>query len=244
MQENHLVFDGERAIPLDPGMNQEVMDEHWCRYKFASRYVYGYILDSACGVGYGSGLLKNKAKNVVGVDISEPAIKYAMETYADANVHFLNSNILRLPFPDCYFDVVISFETIEHVKDGKAVMKEIARVINDNGILIVSVPSGGPTSNRFHQNFYQRALFEWFLLGFFKEIDLWFQRGDAITKKTKSPLFYGGFPGEYLVAICKLPRKNTSSMIVRIKLNTYSLVNSSFNNLVLLKRKMLTILSR
>src|SRR5213082_3394273 len=60
----------ERIIPdeTEPG----VVALHFKRYEFALPYSAGRdVLDAGCGVGYGSALLAERARNVVGVDRSE-----------------------------------------------------------------------------------------------------------------------------------------------------------------------------
>ncbi|MHA1665055.1 MAG: class I SAM-dependent methyltransferase, partial [Candidatus Njordarchaeales archaeon] len=67
----------------------------------------------ACGDGYGSHFLAIRgAKIVFGVDISEIAVRVAKRYYAHPNVEYIQGDVLNLPFPDNFFDVV-SFETIE-----------------------------------------------------------------------------------------------------------------------------------
>lgn len=140
-----VTFTGERMV-----INREVkskysdvMEEHLLRYEWAGQYVKGKrVLDAACGSGYGCKMLKDAgASAVVGVDISTEAIEKAKPAYGDDGITFVHGDILKLPFPDESFDLVVSFETIEHVKEGSLWIEESARVLKANGLLLLSTPN-------------------------------------------------------------------------------------------------------
>jgi 2-polyprenyl-3-methyl-5-hydroxy-6-metoxy-1,4-benzoquinol methylase len=137
-----LEFTGERFVP---GIAGEIAHEHWHRYAFARRFVAGLsVLDVACGEGYGSALLANGAGSVLGVDIAEGAITHASAAYADrANLRFAQGSASSLPVADGAFDVVVSFETIEHLPqtEQSRMVAEIGRVLRPDGILILSAPN-------------------------------------------------------------------------------------------------------
>ena len=110
-----LPFTGERFVP---GTRGEIWVEHWHRYHFAARLAAGQrVVDAACGEGYGSALLAAVARGVVGVDIDAPTIAHARATYGGvANLSFVEGSATRLPLPDASVDIVVSFETIEHLE--------------------------------------------------------------------------------------------------------------------------------
>jgi ubiquinone/menaquinone biosynthesis C-methylase UbiE len=114
--------------------------EHMARYIWALPYVKNKrVLDVACGTGYGSRTLGQVAKSVVGVDISEICIQKAREEYPEGL--FYISDAEKLPFEDASFDVAISFETIEHLRDRKKFLLEIHRILCKEGLLILSTPN-------------------------------------------------------------------------------------------------------
>lgn len=137
-----LEFTGERFVPGLPG---EIAHEHWHRYAFARRFIAGKrVLDVASGEGYGSALLAAVAGSVVGVDVDPAAIEHARATYAGrSNLRFDAGSAAALPLPDASVDVVVSFETIEHLpRELQAPMlAEIARVLVPEGILVLSAPN-------------------------------------------------------------------------------------------------------
>jgi SAM-dependent methyltransferase len=137
-----LEFTGERFVP---GVAGEIAHEHWHRYAFARRFAASRrVLDVACGEGYGSALLAQAAQHVTGVDISESAIAHARSAYAALpNLRFETGSAAALPLPDGSVDVAVSFETIEHLPRElqPRMLAEIARVLGDEGVLVLSAPN-------------------------------------------------------------------------------------------------------
>lgn len=133
-----LENNGERMVP-------EISDwvtvwEHVYRYAFACRFVKGkQVLDIACGEGYGGAALqKVGAASVIGVDISEDVCLHARKKYGlDARP----GSAENIPLTKTSVDVVVSFETIEHVRDPGRFLDECARVLVDRGSLIISTPN-------------------------------------------------------------------------------------------------------
>jgi SAM-dependent methyltransferase len=137
-----LEFTGERFVP---GIAGEIAHEHWHRYAFARRYAAGKrVLDVACGEGYGSALLAGVAGAVTGIDIDAGAVAHARQSYAAlANISFAEGSASMLPLADASVDVVVSFETIEHLPraDQPRMLAEIARVLAADGVLVMSAPN-------------------------------------------------------------------------------------------------------
>ena len=135
-----LEFTGERFVPGTPG---EIWYEHWHRYHFAAALVTGRdVLDVACGEGYGSALLARTARHVVGADIAPAVIGHARARYGAAtNLEFRRADCKILPFPDASFDVVVSFETIEHIGGQETFLDEVRRVLRPEGFLVLSCPN-------------------------------------------------------------------------------------------------------
>ena len=132
-------FTGERFVPQCQG---DIAAEHYHRYLFASQFVGGKrVLDIASGEGYGSSLLALKAAQVTGVDVSPEAIANARATYTASNVSFVQGSATAIPLPDRCVDVVVSFETLEHLEAQEEMLKEIRRVLCADGLLIMSTPN-------------------------------------------------------------------------------------------------------
>jgi len=136
---NPLQFTGERYLPSEQG---RIRLEHMHRYaEFRSCLQGKKVLDIACGEGYGSALLAEVAKSVVGVDISDEAIDHASKTYLQENLRFIQGSAIELNFPDASFDAIVSFETIEHLAEQEQMLTELCRVLRPDGILIISSPN-------------------------------------------------------------------------------------------------------
>ena len=73
-----------------------------------------HVLDAACGSGYGSNILSKKAKSVLSLDYSWPAIKFAKENFKSKKIKFIKTNIMNFKFKR-KFDAIISVETLEHL---------------------------------------------------------------------------------------------------------------------------------
>lgn len=116
---------------------------HLNRYLTAKQYVAGKrVLDIACGEGYGSKLMKDwGAASVVGVDVSDEALAVANRYFSADGITFLNHTAEELPFDNDSFDVVVSFETIEHLDHPEKFLQEIARVVKFDGVALVSCPN-------------------------------------------------------------------------------------------------------
>lgn len=149
-----LPYSGERFMPGcgGPGIHLE----HLHRYALAATIVDGAVLDLGCGVGYGSRLLARAARRVVGVDSSPAAVGLASGEFTASNLDYIAGDARALPLPPAIFDWVVCFELIEHLREGEAVVEEIARVLAPDGQLLLSTPNrpvyseGRGYSNPFH----------------------------------------------------------------------------------------------
>ena len=142
-----LAFTGERFVP---GARGEIWVEHWHRYHFAARLAAGLrVVDAACGEGYGSALLARVAASVTGADLSGEAITHARAAYAGTpNLAFVQAPCTRLPLEDSAADLFVSFETVEHIEEQEAFLREIARVLAPDGLLLLSCPNRREYSDR------------------------------------------------------------------------------------------------
>ena len=138
----------ERLVPdaLAPGdvTGHETLQLHLARYELAGRHARpGRVLDMACGVGYGTRLVADRAAGIVdavGVDLSEDAIGYATAHYARPGVRYVQSDALA--FHDAEgFDTVISLETVEHVADPERLIARLVSLVRPGGVLVASVPT-------------------------------------------------------------------------------------------------------
>ena len=113
------------------------------RYIYALNFVRGKdVLDCACGIGWGSFLFANGgARSVVGVDLSPNAIESAQVFYSAENIKFVLGAASDIDF-DEKFDIITSFETLEHVDDPIFFLKNLRKNLKPGGLLILSTPNG------------------------------------------------------------------------------------------------------
>jgi SAM-dependent methyltransferase len=139
MSHPELPFTGER---FTPECVREIWYEHWHRYAFALPFARGRrVLDAACGEGYGSALLARAATSVLGLDLSAEAIEHARLRYGGrTNLRFEVADVTALELPPASFDLVVSFETLEHVEAQDAMLAGFARALGEDGLLLVSSP--------------------------------------------------------------------------------------------------------
>jgi 2-polyprenyl-3-methyl-5-hydroxy-6-metoxy-1,4-benzoquinol methylase len=136
----------ERFIPkqiADDSVSRRFLQLHYDRYQTAAPYVSEkQVLDIACGAGYGSQMLSQAgAKSIIGVDVCDQTIDYAQKNYQSPGVTFICANAEEFTWPES-FDVVISFETIEHLHQPAQFLDRLHSLLVPGGSLLLSVPLG------------------------------------------------------------------------------------------------------
>ncbi len=164
-----LPFTGER---FTPECVREIWYEHWHRYAFARRFAANkHVLDAACGEGYGSALLADVAAEVTGVDIDADSVAHARARYAERpRLRYESMDATTLTFPDRAFDLVVSFETLEHLAAQEQLIAGFSRVLADDGLLLISSPDKRTYSELagFRNEFHVRELYREELLALLK----------------------------------------------------------------------------
>jgi SAM-dependent methyltransferase len=149
----NVLNNGERYDPNILG-NFNINDFHQeARYNFAQKFISknDSVIDIACGTGYGTALLADNCLSVIGVDISEEAIRYANKHYKKkSNINFIQSGLFDF---NGLADIVISFETIEHINDSiEATVKKLLSLAKNK--IICSVPyKEAIGNNKYHSHF-------------------------------------------------------------------------------------------
>jgi ubiquinone/menaquinone biosynthesis C-methylase UbiE len=130
---------GQRFEYLIPVLQATTSDgkAHYRRYFFAQRFCKGKnVLDIACGAGYGAKILSEVAEKVVGVDRDRNAINYALKHYKAQNLSFVCASVEGFKIDEGKYDVIVCFETLEHLDDDKAFIDSLPV----NTLVIFSVP--------------------------------------------------------------------------------------------------------
>jgi len=116
-------------------------------YNLAIPFVSGDVLELGVGEGRGLELLSAEAKSYSAVDKIAESIEKLAPLYP--GVKFYKSNIPPLKdFESASFDLVLSFQVIEHIRDDKSFLKEIARVLRPGGKCLITTPNKKMTLSR------------------------------------------------------------------------------------------------
>jgi SAM-dependent methyltransferase len=118
---------------------------HLARYAVAAPFCRGArVLDIASGEGYGARFLANQdALEVVGVEVDAPTVERANARFGGGAVSFVCADAAEVDAllePDA-FDLVVSLETIEHVKDPEGFLRALHRLARADATLIISCPN-------------------------------------------------------------------------------------------------------
>ena len=138
---------GERLVTAEYASTPErwlIYLVHLASYRFARRFAEGAaVLDYGCGTGYGSAdLAEGGAARVTGVDVSAAAIDEARDSFQRPNLDFARIEPDRpLPFDDDSFDLIVSFQVIEHVPDPDRYLAEASRVLRPGAPLLLTTPN-------------------------------------------------------------------------------------------------------
>lgn len=161
----NLENDGERMDINYYNMDYNNFDmyqkSHYKRYEMAKKLIKeDYVVaDMACGSGYGSLMLSEKCKEVHGVDIDKTTIDEIKKRYSNENkIFFYDKNLLDIDFENM-FDMIISFETVEHFEESEidTLMSKFHRSLKPGGKLLFSTPYNQeriPASMKWHKTFY------------------------------------------------------------------------------------------
>jgi len=145
-----MLWTGERVLPMQQQHDVRDLQAHAARYLWAMRYcVHKTVLDVACGEGYGSWILSWAADRVYGVDISEEAVAEAKYKYSDiigSRATFKVEDAEALPQLPEFFDVVVSFETIEHLNHPERLVHSVYAGLKPGGLFIASAPENSGSS--------------------------------------------------------------------------------------------------
>ncbi len=180
MAEHPEPFTGER---LTAAIGGQVQIEHYHRYLFARAMVRDLdVLDVASGEGYGSALLAQVARSVLGIEYSAATVTSAAANFPRPNLQFMQGDARALPLADTSVDAVVSFETIEHFDRQDVFVREVRRVLRPGGCFIVSTPDrevysqSDRAANQYHVHELSRAEFVTLLHGCFHHVTLLQQR--------------------------------------------------------------------
>lgn len=170
-----LIFSGERPSLSD------MEGQHLAKYRFVLPFCSGKnILEIGCGSGYGAKyIVENGAKKIVAYDFDSKAISFANKNFSHENIKFYEGNAETLKLKGNY-DVVISFEVIEHLNNPYKLLELAKKTVKKGGAFILSTPNkafsifdNGKPSNPYHVYEYDPKELKEILLRYFKSVQLY-----------------------------------------------------------------------
>lgn len=143
---------------------------HLARYSMARPFAAAKrVLDIACGEGYGAYALATRwnAAHVTALDIAPEAIASAKHNFSASNIKFdvASAYDLSTLFPENSFDLIVSFETIEHLEDPELFLMQVKKVAAPDATIIISCPNDprhyeeGDEGNPFHMRTFTSSEF-------------------------------------------------------------------------------------
>ncbi len=189
-----MAFTGEQYIP---GAGVEICYEHYSRYAFALQFIDSTttVLDLGCGIGYGSVLLSERAKQVISLDRSETciaALEDCVSTTGIDNIQCVCGDATQLAqisaIKDRRIDVVVCHEFIEHVPSET--QAQLCKIIasaespfHEKTLFLVSTPEKEiyaehrTEPNEFHEHELTKNEFRSLLRQSFAHVQLYSQIG-------------------------------------------------------------------
>ncbi len=125
------------------GAFKDLPGDHVLRYLWVSQFAqHKTVLDAGCGHGYGSYYLSDGiARSVLAIDNDVDAIEFASQNYHGDNLEFRVMDVTKLILEPNSFDVVISFEVIEHLRDVKDYLEGVKNILKPSGLFVLSTPN-------------------------------------------------------------------------------------------------------
>lgn len=128
-----------RIIPEETGRNLYM--QHLKVYEFFRGNAKNkQILEVGCGDGYGAAFLAKSVKSIIAVDYEKEVVLTAQNKYKAGNLRYLCMDATRLEFKENEFDLVCSFQVIEHIPENRLLtyLTELNRVLKPGGELYLS----------------------------------------------------------------------------------------------------------
>lgn len=135
-----LELTGERTLPDVPEENYWYR-RHLAVYRWVAERCRGArVVDMACGEGYGTAVLAERAREVVGVDANPDAHEHARLKYTRPGLRFARALVEEFE-EGAPWDAIVFLQTIEHVHEPGALLDRFASLLAPSGRLYVSTPN-------------------------------------------------------------------------------------------------------
>jgi 2-polyprenyl-3-methyl-5-hydroxy-6-metoxy-1,4-benzoquinol methylase len=131
-----VTFTGERLHAGDERFSLDIA-RHRAAYEIAREHAgNGNVIDVGCGSGYGTTMLAESGEAVFGIDRVLPD-----RDHRGRAVGFIVGDLRELPLEFGRFDLVVSFQVIEHLDDPSFYVDALANLCSADGLVLVTTPN-------------------------------------------------------------------------------------------------------
>lgn len=220
---------------------------HIWAYNFITQFCKNKkVLDIGCFLGYGQKIVSPYAKQVIAIDLNENVIKMLQQKCFLPNVKFMKANACNMPFKKETFGTIIAFQLIEHVHPKKILkcLREINRVLKNNGIFVLATPNRKTRLRIFQKPFNPEHYQEFTCLGLkkilkpiFSNVQITGIRGKKYIEQIEKDRVYHSFYKLYIKNMILSPIKELVPKKVKnyLKKNreqsNKQLINNQFDKL-------------
>ena len=151
---SRVTLTGER-LDDDHELYGPDLARHRSAYQYAARSVRsGRTLDLGCGNGYGSAELSDAGGRVVALDRIAPDSQHRRES-----LHYVRADLAGVPLASHGFDLVVSFQVIEHLEDPSTYLEAIVASMRSDGTALITTPNVLQSDgvNPFHVHEYEAS---------------------------------------------------------------------------------------
>ncbi len=153
---------------------------HLKAYEEAAKQSVGKnVLDLGCNNGFGTHIISEKCNKIIGADVSQKAINMARDAFSAYGIKFEKIDGKTLSFENDSFDLVTSFQVIEHIVDYDIYLGEIIRVLKPEGMALFTTPNavlridpGTKPWNPFHSHEFTPVELKNLLQNYFTEVSI------------------------------------------------------------------------
>lgn len=233
------LFTAERTNEVQD-RNSYFFYQHQKVYDFCKKWTKDRtVLEIGSGGGFGTYNISRSAESIVGIDNDAHAVRQSQSLYKNDNLTYVHSDF-RSYFPTRQFDVIISLQVFEHIKEPSIFFDAVKRLLSKNGTLIISTPNGLKQSfneNPYHYKEYPSEELSTLFNRHFKLVTLYGLHGDktimSLEKKRRN-LVLRLFQLDFLHIRALVPRKirqvmfDFFALIMRALLGQNSKISNQF----------------
>jgi len=107
----------------------------------------GRLVDVGCGVGFFPKVAQGNGWECTGVEISEYACNYGRDNF---RLNIYQNDLIDCKFSDKSFKVITFWDTLEHLADPVRTLREVNRILVNDGLLVIKTPNINNLGNRSH----------------------------------------------------------------------------------------------